>query len=99
MLTFKAKFKNEDQGLRLFDAETEKGKYGNLVRVDFGSSICFYAVTLLGDKPTESERSSIIDEVEVMLNEQLHYWHDKKMLDCPTESEFETNNVYCFSLS
>jgi len=86
----------------MFDAEAEKGKYGKLVRIDFGESICFYRVKLIlpiWDAPTEYEISHIMDEVESIFNERLHYWHTRKTLDCPTEAEFKTNNVYHFSIS
>jgi len=60
--------------------------------------LCFYGVSLKGDTPTESEQSDIIDEVETMFCECLHYWLNIKTLDFPAETEFETNNVYCFNI-
>ena len=98
MLDIKCKFKAGADDLKLFDTEAEEGKHSKLVRVDFGETICFYSVNLLGNTPTESEQSSIIDEVEGMFNEALHYWHTTKTLDCPLEAEFKTNNVYCFNI-
>jgi hypothetical protein len=99
MLTIKHRFKSGSHELPLFDAEAEEGKHGKLVRVDYGNCVCFYGVSLEGGTPTENEQSDMLDEVEQMFNECLHYWHTTKALDWPSETEFETNSVYCFSIS
>ena len=99
MLNFKIKYKAGEFGFRDFDNEAWEGLHGKLVRVDFDGTTTYYSLDISGDVPTGEEQADIIDAVESMFDDYFCNCDSEREIDSPSRKTFETESLYCFSIS
>lgn len=100
MLNFERKYKAGEFGHNDFDNEACEGLHGKLVSVYFDSTTTYYNIDMIGDAPTDEEQREIVDEVESMFYDELYFASDNdRELETPSKECFETESLYCFSIS